>query len=219
MGLDNQRVQEARAASAGSPLRTSSKRIFDIVVASTTIILILPMYLLITAAILITSPGPVFFTTLRVGMNGRKFKVFKFRTMVPNADKMGPALTVSNDPRITRVRADSATDQAGRTASVVQRPARRHEVCIGPRPEDPRYVALYTPGQYACIFSVRPGVTSPASIAFRNEENLLEGSDWETTYVQKILPSKLALDMEYIHHAHVLLDAAILFSTVKALIK
>ncbi len=218
MGLDNQRVQEARAASAGSPLRTSSKRIFDIVVASTTIILILPMYLLITAAILITSPGPVFFTTLRVGMNGRKFKVFKFRTMVPNADKMGPALTVSNDPRITRVGRilrQTKLDELPQLFNVLL----GDMSSVGPRPEDPRYVALYTPGQYACIFSVRPGVTSPASIAFRNEENLLEGSDWETTYVQKILPSKLALDMEYIHHAHVLLDAAILFSTVKALIK
>jgi lipopolysaccharide/colanic/teichoic acid biosynthesis glycosyltransferase len=208
MGLDDQ---------TGKFMRGFSKRTFDIVIAGAMIVLILPMYLLIAIAIVVTSPGPILYRASRIGMNGRSFKVFKFRTMIQDADKIGPALTVFNDPRITRVGKflrHTKLDELPQLFNVII----GDMSLVGPRPEDPRFVNLYTPAQAAAIFSVRPGVTSPASIAFRDEERLLSGDNWETVYVQKILPFKLALDIDYINHTHVLLDVAILFNTVKALL-
>ncbi|HQE17735.1 MAG TPA: sugar transferase, partial [Aggregatilineales bacterium] len=88
---------------------------------------------------------------------------------------------------------------------------------VGPRPEDPRYVALYTPEQRAQILSIRPGLTSPASVRFRDEEAALSGADWETAYVQQIMPAKLALDLEYVQNASLLRDVGLIVRTVAAL--
>ncbi len=211
----DQTLRQRRVQPRRDPLGAGSKRAFDVIASGLGLIAISPLMLGVAVAIKLSSPGPVFYLSRRVGRHGRLFGIYKFRTMVVNADKIGPGVTVSNDPRITRIGKllrSTKLDELPQLINVL----RGEMSLVGPRPEDPRYVALYTPEQRA-VLNVRPGITSPASLHYHDEQSLLVGADWETQYINEILPAKLAIDLEYAKRPSLQQDIALITDTVKAL--
>jgi len=191
------------------------KRLFDIIVSLAALIILSPLIVILALIVRFTSPGPVFYMASRVGLKGEPFKLFKFRSMVINADKMGPGITTSGDSRITpigKILRRTKLDELPQLLNVLG----GDMSIVGPRPEDARYVAMYNPDQRK-VLDVRPGITSLASVKYRNEEALLVGKDWETTYVNEIMPAKLSIDLEYVQHTSVLRDIDIMFRTFLAL--
>ena len=190
------------------------RRVLDITTALTGLLLLSPVLILLSLWVKLTSRGPVFYRARRVGKGGREFYLLKFRTMVAEADKIGPGLTLDHDPRIT------PTGQRLRSHRLDELPQLWNVLVgdmslVGPRPEDPRYVAHYTDEQQE-ILNSRPGVTGPAQIAFRNEpERLRTASDPEGTYLREIMPAKLALDLEYLRRRTVWTDLGMIFSTLR----
>ncbi len=171
-----------------------SKRIFDIVIATLGLILLSPLLISIAIVLKICSPGPVLFRGLRVGQGGRIFRILKFRTMVENAIEAGPGITAFDDLRITdmgRVLRKSKLDELPQLWNVLK----GEMSLVGPRPEDPRYVALYDEKQRE-ILQVRPGITSPASVKYRKEEIILRSADLDA-YAAFLMPEKLRVDLEY----------------------
>ncbi len=191
------------------------KRAFDIAVSALSLLLLSPLLLALAAAVKLDSPGPVFYRQVRVGRYNRDFRIFKFRTMVQDADRIGPPLTAGRDPRITRVGSflrKLRLDELSQFLNVLG----GSMSFVGPRPEVRRYVDAYTPEGMATLL-VRPGLTAPSSIEFRNEDRLLNsGGDPETIYLEKILPPKTALNLKYLKRISVLKDIGIMFRTVKA---
>ncbi|MEW5956397.1 MAG: sugar transferase, partial [Chloroflexota bacterium] len=168
---------------------------FDIIAAGLGLIMLAPLFVIIALAIKLTSPGPVFYLAQRVGRYGRPFKLYKFRSMVVGADRQGPGITVNRDSRITpvgRFLRNFKLDELPQLLNVLW----GEMSLVGPRPEDPRYVAWYTREQRQ-VLNVRPGLTSPASVYYREEETLLNGDNWETIYRKQILPRKLAAELAY----------------------
>lgn len=156
--------------------------------------------------------GPVFYRSRRVGRKGKLFYIFKFRTMVQDADKMGGGLTMKGDQRVTpvgRVLRKFKLDEFPQLLNVVA----GDMSLVGARPEDPRYVEKYTPDQRR-ILDYRPGITSPASIRYRNEEQLLSGGEAEVLYLKKILPEKLDIDLEYLGRRTIWTDLGVIFQTI-----
>ena len=191
------------------------KRLFDIIVSAVLLVLLSPFFLLLAAAVKIDSPGPVFYRQTRVGRYGRDFKIYKFRTMVRNADKIGPPLTSGRDPRITRVGSlirKLRLDEFSQLLNVLG----GSMSLVGPRPEVRRYVDVYQP-EYMATLLIRPGITAPSSIAFKDEDRLLNaGGDPERIYIEKILPPKMSLNLEYLRKISVMRDIQIIFQTIAA---
>lgn len=176
-----------------------------------------PLLVVIAVVIKAQDGGPVFYRAKRVGLHGRIFRLFKFRTMVMNADKIGAVITVKNDSRVTKIGRflrRTKLDELPQLLNVLI----GDMSLVGPRPEDPSYVALYTEEQKR-ILNVRPGITSAASLTYRNEEQLLTGSDWETTYKTKVMPAKLAIDLDYLSRCTFLTDLELIFKTIKAMVQ
>lgn len=175
-----------------------SKRVFDFVFALMALIGIAPLLLLAALWIKLDSVGPVFFRQVRVGRDGVEFEIFKFRTMQVAAESVGPQITVGVDPRITssgRFLRRYKIDELPQFLNVLL----GDMSVVGPRPEVPRYVALYTPEQRRVVLSVRPGITDLASLEYKDENDLLgQSADPESVYVQQVLPAKLALCMRYV---------------------
>lgn len=193
------------------------KRIFDVAITTAGLIVLSPFLLIIGLAVKLTSPGPIFYGSPRVGLAGRQFKLLKFRSMVVNADQIGPAVTGASDPRVTsagRVLRRSKLDELPQLWNVLI----GDMSLVGPRPEAPNYVALYTSEQRK-VLDVRPGITSLASVQYRNEEAQLTGDNWEQLYIQQIMPAKLALDLEYARSASLLHDIQIILQTFLALFR
>ena len=193
------------------------KRAFDAVVSAFMLILLSPVFLVLAAAIKADTPGPVFFRQVRVTQYGRKFRIFKFRTMVAGADKLGAQVTAKGDPRITRV---------GR----VIRKYRLDELCqlldifrgtmsfVGTRPEVPKYVARYTDEMMATLL-LPAGVTSEASIRYKDEERLLEGvADVDEAYVKEVLPEKMKYNLEAIRRFSLVGEVKTMVRTVFAVL-
>lgn len=171
------------------------KRLIDVTFALVALIVTIPLAILVAAAVKASSRGPVIFRARRIGVNGRVFHMLKFRTMRADPAAVGPAITPKDDPRVTKVGTwlrRTKLDEWPQLLNVVI----GDMSLVGPRPEDPEYVARYTAEQRA-LLSVRPGITSPASLAFRHETALLDGADWERRYREEILPAKLAIDLQY----------------------
>lgn len=191
------------------------KRVFDIVVSFLILAVLSPFFLLLALAIKLDSKGPVFYRQVRVGRFNKDFKIFKFRTMVQDADRIGPLLTMGEDPRVTRVGRfirKCRLDEFSQLLNVLG----GSMSLVGPRPEVRKYVDVYTP-EYMATLLVRPGITATSSIAFKDEDKLLKsGSDPEKIYVEQILPPKMALNLEYIKKISVLNDIKIMFQTVAA---
>lgn len=189
------------------------KRVFDVVCGCIGMLLLSPLFLLVSVAIRLDSAGPVFFRGERVGWKGRLFRIYKFRTMVADAAASGPAITTRRDSRVTRVGRflrKTKLDELPQLINVVT----GEMSLVGPRPEDPRYVAAYAPEQRT-ILEYRPGITSPASIAYRDESEMLAGADWESLYIGEVMPRKLAIDMEYFPHATFRGDLEIICRTIR----
>jgi len=199
-------------------LQLALKRAMDVVISGCALAVIWPVLLLIAVAIKIDDPGPVFYRQVRVGKNGREFRIYKFRTMVVDADKKGLAITVGRDNRITRVGAFLRKTKLDELAQLINVFTGEMSF-VGPRPEVPKYVNLYTPYQRQVLL-VRPGITDYASIAYRNENDMLEGAeDPERMYIDVIMPDKIELNMKYLHEISPVADVKLILSTVIAVIR
>ena len=191
-------------------------RVLDLLASGWGLLLLTPVFLAIAAAIKLDSPGSVMYRPLRVGKDGTTFRLLKFRTMVEGADRRGPGITVAEDRRVTttgRFLRRAKLDELPQLLNVL----RGEMALVGPRPEDPRYVALYTPEQRA-VLAVRPGITSPASLRYRDEAALLTGDDWERVYVERIMPDKLAIELDYLARRTVRSDLALIWETLVDLV-
>ena len=195
-----------------------AKRLFDLAFAAVTLLLLAPLIVAVALWVRVDSPGPVFFRQQRVGRGGQLFGIYKFRTMHPGADIKGPQLTVGGDGRITRAGVwlrRSKADELPQFFNVLL----GDMSVVGPRPEVPRYVAQYPAQVRSVVLSVRPGVTDLASIAFRNESEVLARSpDPEKTYLEQILPAKLRWAQQYVRTRSIWLDLRIIGWTVLAVL-
>ena len=194
-----------------------AKRLFDLLLAALGLLLLAPLLLLVALWIKLDSRGPVLFRQERVGRFGRPFLIHKFRTMRVEAPALGPQITVGADARITRagrwLRA-SKLDELPQLWDVL----RGAMSLVGPRPEVPRYVALYPAELRELVLSVRPGITDPASLRFRHESELLaRAADPEREYVEVVLPAKLRLAADYVRQAGLLADLRLILATLGAL--
>ena len=193
------------------------KRLFDIAVSAVMLVVLSPVFLLLAIAIKLDSPGPVFFRQVRVTQYGKEFRIFKFRSMVNNADKLGSQVTVSGDSRVTRV------------GKLIRR-CRLDELCqlidifrgtmtfVGTRPEVPKYVAAYTPEMMATLL-LPAGVTSEASILYKDESALLDqAEDVDAVYINTVLPAKMHYNLQAIKQFCFWGDIATMFRTVLAVL-
>ena len=194
------------------------KRLFDIIVAVLALLVLIPVFLCIALSIKCSSMGPIFFRQERVGRLGRHFRIFKFRTMYMNAEASG-LLTIGKDPRITPIGQwlrQRKLDELPQLIDVL----RGTMSLVGPRPEVPKYVALYPAKAQPVILSLRPGITDWASIEMIQENQLLAISkNPERDYINHILPKKIKYYLSYAQHHTLLGDIKILFATLYHLIK
>ncbi len=192
------------------------KRIFDITVALIGLTILAPIFVVIAVLIKLDSSGPIFFKGERVGQYGKIFHIFKFRSMVPDAPQMGPAVTCQDDTRITRVGRFVRKTKLDELPSLVN--VLRGEMSLtGPRPESPSWVKRYTPQQRA-VLTAKPGITGLAQIKYRNEEALLNGANLKIEY-PKIMNDKLGIDLGYVENHSFILDMRILLETFVVLFK
>ena len=193
------------------------KRIFDTILSLFGLIILLPFMLIIAIFIKLDSKGPVFFKQVRVTKNGREFKIFKYRTMRVGSDKYSQ-ITVGKDNRITKVGAflrKYKLDEIPQLINVLI----GDMSLVGPRPEVPKYVALYTDEQKE-ILKVRAGITDYASIEFSNENDLLAlEEDPEKAYIEKVMPKKIELNKKYLSEISILTDKRIILLTIKKILK
>lgn len=193
------------------------KRAFDIVVSLIMLVILSPVFLILAIAIKLDSKGPVFYRQTRITQYGKKFRIFKFRTMVQNADKIGAQVTVNNDARITRV------------GKLIRR-CRLDEICqlidvlrgtmtfVGTRPEVEKYVDRYSPEMLATLL-LPAGVTAESSIYYKDEDRLLDGADnVDDVYVNKVLPGKMYYNLKAMKSFGFWKDIKIMFMTVFAVL-
>lgn len=191
------------------------KRLFDVIVSALALTLLWPLLLLLALWIKLDSPGPVFFRQQRIGRHGVPFSIFKFRTMRAGAG--GVLLTVGADPRITRAGAWLRQTRMDELPQLIDVLLGRMSL-VGPRPEVPRYVALYPAHLRDRVLAVRPGLTDPASLDFIDEAaTLAAAADPEREYVDRILPAKLQRAAEYAEHATLTSDMLLLLRTLRTL--
>ena len=193
------------------------KRSFDIVVSVIMLLILSPVFLVLAIAIKLDSKGPVFYRQVRVTQYGKEFRIFKFRTMVNNADKIGSQVTVGGDNRITRVGKvirDCRLDEIGQLLNILG----GSMTFVGTRPEVPKYVEKYTPEMWATLL-LPAGVTSEASIRYKDEAALLDAAeDVDATYVQDVLPGKMKYNLNSIQEYGFFKDIKTMFQTVAAVI-
>ena len=193
------------------------KRCFDVVVSALMLLVLSPVFLVLAIAIKLDSPGPVFYRQVRVTQYGKEFRIFKFRSMVSDADKKGSLVTVSGDSRITRV-------------GHIIRSCRLDELCqlidifrgtmtfVDTRPEVPKYVAAYTPEMMATLL-LPAGVTSEASILYKDEAELLDAADdVDAVYIRDVLPGKMKYNLDALKNFSFFSDIATMFRTVFAVL-
>jgi lipopolysaccharide/colanic/teichoic acid biosynthesis glycosyltransferase len=192
-------------------------RLIEAVLAAAGILVLSPIFILIALAVKFHDGGTVFYRATRVGKNGKPFTLLKFRTMVADADKLGSAITTWGDSRITplgRFLRKYKLDELPQLFNVIK----GEMSLVGPRPEDPRYVAFYNDEQKQ-ILAYRPGITSPASLEYRDEASLLHGEDWQHQYLHVILPRKLAMDLNYLRRRTFSSDMKIIMHTLGGILK
>ena len=193
------------------------KRVFDVVCAAIGLLLLAPLLLSIALWIKLDSPGPVFFRQQRVGRFGALFRIHKFRSMSDGAPALGPELTVGADPRITRVGMLLRRTKLDELPQLIDVLAGTMSL-VGPRPEVPRFVAMYPPDVRDKVLSVRPGITDPASIEYVDESALLaQATDPERVYIEQIMPAKLSHAVRYVEQMSVLGDMRLIFATLRRL--
>lgn len=193
-----------------------AKRAFDIVVSAIGLVVLSPVFLGVAVAIKLTDGGPVFFRQERVGMGGQVFRIHKFRSMRVAND--GALVTSANDSRITPVGAFLRKSKLDELPQLIDVLVGDMSV-VGPRPEVPHYVELWGEEARREILSIRPGITDPAAIAFRNEQDeLAAADDPERHYVEVILPKKVAMYRDYVQHRSFVGDLAVIVHTFAAVV-
>lgn len=194
------------------------KRLIDLALASGMLLALSPLMLICALIVKLSSPGPLVYKAKRVGLGGRLFTMYKFRSMVKDAHKLGSGVTAVDDPRVTkggRVLRRFRLDELPQLINVIK----GDMSLVGPRPEDPRYVKLYTPRQKR-VLSVRPGITGMAQLIYRDEEEMLRGkADPEEFYVKSIMPEKLEIDLDYVQNRSLALDLKILLKTALTFVR
>lgn len=194
------------------------KRLFDIVVSLIMLLILSPVFLILAIAIKLDTEGPVFYRQVRVTQYGKEFHIFKFRTMVNNADKIGSQVTVGGDNRITRVGKvirECRLDEIGQLLNILG----GSMTFVGTRPEVPKYVEKYTPEMWATLL-LPAGVTSEASIRYKDEAALLDAAeDVDATYIQDVLPGKMKYNLRSIQEYSFFKDIETMFQTVFAVVE
>ena len=194
------------------------KRLFDIVVSIIMLLILSPVFLVLAIAIKLDSKGPVFYRQVRVTQYGKEFRIFKFRTMVNNADKIGSQVTVGGDSRITRVGKvirECRLDEIGQLLNILG----GSMTFVGTRPEVPKYVEKYTSEMWATLL-LPAGVTSEASIRYKDEAALLDAAeDVDATYIQDVLPGKMEYNLRSIQEYSFFKDIETMFQTVFAVVE
>jgi lipopolysaccharide/colanic/teichoic acid biosynthesis glycosyltransferase len=196
-----------------------TKRIFDIILAITGILILIPFFIIIGVLIKLDSKGPIFFRQERIGKNGKKFLIYKFRTMQTLQSPDSLKITAGNDKRITR------TGNFLRKYKIDELPQLFNVLLgcmsiVGPRPEVEEYVNHYSARDKKIVLSIRPGITDLASIMFRNESEMLaKEQDPSLAYIHKILPRKIRYYRFYVKKQTFLLDMKIIFMTAAAILK
>lgn len=193
------------------------KRLFDIIASGLGLIVLSPLFVILAIWIKTDSKGPVFYRQTRVGRGNKDFRLYKFRSMRPDSDKLGLITVGGRDPRVTRsgyyIR-KYKLDEFPQLINVFI----GDMSLVGPRPEVRKYVDMYTTEQMR-VLSVRPGITSLASIRYRNENDILAATDDpDRCYIDKVMPDKLAIDLEYVDRATLWNDIKLIFSTFREII-
>ena len=195
------------------------KRLFDICSAAIGVLLLSPLLVVICLWIKLDSKGPVFFVQKRVGLNGKTIGVFKFRTMVVDAELKGLKITVGNDPRITKsghFLRKYKLDELAQLFNVLNGTMS----LVGPRPEVLEYIEAYPDNIKNIVLSVRPGITDFASIEFKDENMMLESAENpHDIYINEILPIKQSYYVDYVKHRTIFVDIKIIFKTIATLIR
>ena len=195
-----------------------AKRLFDVLLSALGLVLLAPLLLIVALAVRLDSPGPVLFRQERVGRFGRVFRIHKFRTMRVDAPTTGPTLTIGDDARITRVGRALRHHRLDELPQLIDVLTGRMSL-VGPRPEVPRYVALYPEPLRSQVLALRPGITDPAALEFIDEAaQLAAAADPEREYIEVILPRKLATQADYAAHASLARDLAIIARTLRLLL-
>lgn len=191
---------------------TVGKPMLDSLAAAIGLLLLSPIFAVIALSVRLSSPGPVFYRQERVGRGGKIFRIVKFRSMFVDADQRGLAITATGDPRINgigRILRHFKLDELPQLWNVLM----GEMSLVGPRPEVPRYVESYSEEQRQ-VLSVRPGITDPASIAYRHEEQILGSySDPDRYYREVVLPHKLSLNLEYLTRVSFSYDVSLIVRT------
>jgi lipopolysaccharide/colanic/teichoic acid biosynthesis glycosyltransferase len=194
------------------------KRVFDLTCSLLGLIILFPLLLGIAIFIKLDSRGPIFFKQVRIGREGKEFSILKFRTMIVDAEKNGLQITVGKDARITmsgNFLRKAKLDELPQLINVLK----GDMSFVGPRPEVPKYVALYNKKQRS-ILKIRPGITDIASIAYRDENTLLAHSkNPEKIYIDEIMPKKLELNREYLLKMSVLYDVKLILKTLIVIVR
>lgn len=193
------------------------KRLFDILASGLGLVCLSPLFAAVAVWIKFDSRGPVFYRQVRVGRGNKDFRIFKFRSMRPDSDKLGLITVGGRDPRVTRsgyyIR-KYKLDELPQLINVFI----GDMSLVGPRPEVRKYVDMYSPDQLH-VLDVRPGITSLASLRYRNENDVLaKAEDPDKCYIEKVMPDKLAIDLEYVRKANLWNDIKLIFSTFREII-
>lgn len=192
------------------------KRLFDVVASALGLVLLSPLLAVVSLVVKLHDGGPIFFRQERVGRGGLPFRMWKFRTMVVNADRLGRPLTVGRDPRITPLGhwlRKLKIDELPQLVNVLK----GEMSLVGPRPEVAKYVVMYTPMQQR-VLDLTPGITDPSSIRYRNESDFLAtSSDPERTYVEIVMPDKIRINLEYAEGASAWSDVVVVLQTIMKL--
>ncbi len=187
-------------------------RALELIVTLFGLIFLLPVLIIISIVIVLNTRGSIFYHAERVGQYGKSMRVIKFRTMVKDASKVGPPITTRQDGRITfvgRLLRRTKLDELPQLINVFQGSMR----LVGPRPEDPRIVREYT-GEQKKILDYKPGITSPASITYKTEENSIPTDQWQEIYMSHILPNKIMIDLDYMRKANIKSDFLVILKTL-----
>jgi lipopolysaccharide/colanic/teichoic acid biosynthesis glycosyltransferase len=187
-------------------------RLLNVCCAACGLVILSPLLIAIAVAIKLQDGGPVFYSQSRVGRNFKPFRLHKFRSMVPDADRTGVLLTAPEDRRVTplgRFLRRYKLDELPQIINVVKGDMQ----LVGARPEVDRYVRMFR-DEYAAILRDRPGITDPASVAFRNEDQLFGGEDVEREYVERILPAKVKISLDYARRRSIGSDLVVIFDTL-----
>lgn len=195
-----------------------AKRLFDIIFSILGILLLSPFLIIISILVLLTSAGGIFYRQARVGKNGKEFKLYKFRTMRTGADKSGSLTVGMRDSRITALGfylRKYKLDELPQLFNILI----GEMSFVGPRPEVPKYVALYDAEQKE-VLKVKPGITDYASIVYSEENELLANTENpEELYIKRIMPAKLKLNMRYIHEMSLATDVKVILRTIRKIFR